>query len=107
VRVALGFLGLRPMVDDYVVSVSLRGEGIAASQSDSVPATGAIPTFKWIRGVLVRDVHRLWLPAEAHGQAPLSLGVYDAFTGRPLPPLDERIARQGQAGVLLRQLQLP
>jgi hypothetical protein len=106
-RVAVRFLGSRPIVDDYVVSVGLRGQGIAASQSDSVPATGAIPTFKWIRGSRVTDAHRLWLAADAHGQAELSLGVYDAFTNRALPPLDERVARQGRAGVLLEQIRLP
>jgi hypothetical protein len=37
-------------------------------------------------------------------QVEVSVGVYDAFTTAALPPLDERIARLGRAGVRLGQV---
>jgi hypothetical protein len=100
-RVALRFLGLRPIVRDYVVSVGARGDRPVAHVSDSVPAIGAIPTFKWIRGSLVTDVHLILPQADAVGEVYLTLGVYDAFTSEALPPLDERIARLGLSYVPL------
>jgi hypothetical protein len=102
VRVALRFLGLRPIVLDYVVSVRVDGVQVTPGPSDSVPALGAIPTFKWIRGSYVDDVHLLeTLPGTA-GQGQLVVGIYDAFTTESLMPLDERIARLGLAGVPLQ-----
>jgi hypothetical protein len=74
-----------------------------------VPALGAIPTFKWVRGAQVSDVHLIAVDAlELDGLTPsgdqspmvqVSVGVYDAFTTAALPPLDERIARQGRANI--------
>ena len=106
-RVALRFLGLRPIVTDNVISVSVRDNLMIDGPSDSVPAIGAMPTFKWIRGSQVVDAHLIPVRADARGQALLMLGIYDAFTGRALPPLDERIARLGLAGVPLRQVSIP
>jgi len=103
-RVTLRFLSLRSIVDDTIVSVSATGPGMPLTQSDSVPALGAIPTFKWIRGSQVTDAHLLSVPAGARGEAELALGLYDAFTARALPPLDERIARLGLAGVPLQRI---
>ncbi len=98
-RVSLHLLGLRPIVHDYVVSVGLHGDQVSMLPSDWVPALGAIPTFKWVRGSRVRDVHLIALPEEARGEATITVGVYDAFTTRSLPPLDEQIARLGLAAV--------
>jgi hypothetical protein len=105
-RIALRFLGLRPIVLDYVVSVGAQGEIATDAPSDWVPALGAMPTFKWIRGSLVNDVHLIRVE-KGSGEAELTLGVYDAFTSQALPPLDERIARQGRASVLLGQVYVP
>jgi hypothetical protein len=105
-RVALRFLGLRPIVLDYVVSVGTQGEIATDAPSDWVPALGAMPTFKWVRGSLVNDVHLIRVQGGS-GETELTLGVYDAFTSQALPPLDERIARQGRAGVLLGQIHVP
>ena len=102
-RVALRFLGLRPMVRDYVVSLGLEGSVVSDAPSDWVPALGAMPTFKWIRGSRVNDVHLVNL-VEGRGEAELTLGIYDAFTMLALPPLDERFARQGRAAVSLRPI---
>ncbi|MHB1293758.1 MAG: glycosyltransferase family 117 protein [Anaerolineae bacterium] len=95
------FLTLRPLADDYSVSMGLRGTGWEV-KSDGTPALGAIPTLKWIRGWQVTDLHTLTVPeGAAAGVAALTLEVYDAFTLEPLQVLDERLAQQGQ-GVTLR-----
>ena len=101
-RVAVRFLGLRSIVHDYVVSVGVRGGEVTAINSDGVPALGAIPTFKWVRGSQVTDVHLIEIPADASDKVELTLGLYDAFTTHALPPLDERVARLGRASVLLK-----
>ena len=106
-RVALSFLGLRPIVRDYVISVSVLGSRLTDGPSDNVPAIGAIPTFKWVRGSRVTDVHLLPVRADASGQAQLMVNVYDASTAEALPPLDERIARLGLAGVPVQQISIP
>ena len=103
-RVTLRFVGLRPIVRDYVVSIRVDGTDRVPGPSDSVPALGAIPTFKWIRGSRVDDVHLMRvLPRSdgsgATGQGQLVIALYDAFTTETLMPLDERIARLGLAGV--------
>jgi hypothetical protein len=105
-RVALRFLGLRPILRDYVVSVGVQDEGDARSNSDGVPALGAIPTLKWVRGSEVVDVHWSDVPDEATGEIELTLGLYDAFTMEGLSPLDERIAGLGRASVPLRSISI-
>jgi hypothetical protein len=91
------FVATRALTRDYTVSVSLRGEADNwQAQHDGTPALGAIPTLKWIRGITVKDEHSLRLPVDAGGRGLLRLTVYDAFTVRPLPVLDERLARLGQ-----------
>lgn len=104
-RVALTFLGLRPIVQDYVVSVAVHGESAQLPPSDWVPALGAIPTFKWVRGSQVTDVHLIDLPADASGQAEIALGIYDAFVNtHALSPLDERFTRLGRPTVPLQTI---
>jgi hypothetical protein len=98
-RVALCFVGQRPIVLDYVVSVGVQGEAVTDAPSDWVPALGAIPTFKWIRGTRVRDVHLIHVFDGQETEVEVSVGVYDAFTTTALPPLDDRIARLGRVGV--------
>jgi hypothetical protein len=103
-RVALRFVAQRPVVRDYVVSVGVLGPVSTDAPSDWVPALGAIPTFKWVRGARVRDVHFIQVLDGQDAGAEVSVGVYDAFTTAALPPLDERIARLGRAGVGLGQV---
>lgn len=100
-RVALRFVAQRPIVLDYVVSVGVSGQALTDAPSDWVPALGAIPTFKWVRGSWVNDVHLIRAIEGQGSEIEVSVGVYDAFTTAALPPLDERIARQGRAGVAL------
>jgi hypothetical protein len=94
------FFSAQPIDQDLVVSVRLVGfeeDGFHWSWwdlDDGIPAMGAIPTLKWIGGSAVRDPH--WLTVDENapdGQvvSPL-LRLYDAFTGRALPILDERIS---------------
>jgi hypothetical protein len=92
------FLALRPLTADYTVSVGLRvREPSWEKKTDSTPALGAIPTFKWVRGWLVEDPHLLAIPSEApRAQAAATVGVYDAFTLEPLRILDERLVAEGQ-----------
>lgn len=88
---------------DLVVSVRLVGyeaDGFHWAWwdlADGVPALGGIPTLKWIRGSLVRDPHVLQTATAATpGQSVEALlRIYDAFSQRPLPILDERITAQG------------
>jgi hypothetical protein len=104
-RVALRFLGLRPIVRDYVVSVGAFGSAATDAPSDGVPAIGALPTFKWIGGSIVHDAHLIRVLGS--GEAELTLGLYDAFTTVALPPLDERVARQGRVGVAVEWVSIP
>ncbi len=92
----LRFRAQRPLERDYIISAALIGlneDGTWAwrDSHDGVPALGAIPTLKWIRGSVIRDPRRLTVPADAP-VTPIvgSLTVYDHFTQAPLPPLDER-----------------
>jgi 4-amino-4-deoxy-L-arabinose transferase-like glycosyltransferase len=102
--VELEWLGLKPLVRDYTVSVQLLGESGWRAQDDGTPALGAIPTLKWIRGTRVVDRHRIELPQRAAGPANIQISVYDAFTQTPLSVLDDRFQRagQGQAAVIGR-----
>jgi hypothetical protein len=98
----LSFAAAGPVRRDLVVSLRLVGyeaDGFHWAWwdlDDGVPALGAIPTLKWLASSEVRDPHRLQVdPAAPAGQqTELLLRLYDAFTGRPLPILDERITDQ-------------
>ncbi len=93
-RVDLDWLADRPLTGDYIIKVDLIGENYAwRDQSDSVPAGGAIPTLKWIPGIIIRDRHRLKLLQPT--PAAFQLAVYDHFTQRNLPILDARLAQLG------------
>ncbi len=89
----------QPILRDYAVSVRLIGfeeDGFHWAWSDlddSIPAMGAIPTLKWIQGSYVRSPHFVTVDpgATAGQQIGGALNLYDAFTERPLPILDERI----------------
>lgn len=92
----------RPLNRDYVVSVRLIGledDGVSWNWwdlNDSIPAMGGIPTLKWIEGSFVRSPHRVTVAETAWTGQVLTgaLTVYDAFTNRTLPILDERLTAQ-------------
>jgi hypothetical protein len=105
VRLYLRFHAQRPLERDYIVSTALTGlnpDGTWAwrEAQDTVPALGAIPTLKWIRASAVLDPHQMSIP---DGAPPVpivgSLLVYDHFTQRSLPHLDERLESLVELGV--------
>ena len=98
VAVALTFRAAAPLADDYVVKVDLIGAGWAwRAQSDHIPATGAMPTLKWVWNSRVTDRHSLTVPPDVGAAgARLELLLYDHFTARPLPLLDPALAARGQ-----------
>jgi len=101
-RVAVRWLGTQSLLRDYDVSINLADTtGGWFTQHDSVPALGAVPTLKWLKGSRVTDAHFVPVPNNAApGTASLRLTVYDAFTLRPLTPLDERIIRLGMGAAV-------
>jgi len=82
------WLAARPLTADYVVSVRVEGDGLYRTH-DSVPALGAIPTLKWIRGSVVVDWHPFAL-GDYRGTLRGRVMVYDSVSQLTLPPLDER-----------------
>lgn len=94
----------QPLFRDLVVSVRLIGFAEDGSRwawwdlEDSIPALGAMPSLKWIAGSRVRSPHIATVDSAAYpGQEiGVALGLYDAFTQRPLPILDERFTGQFQ-----------
>jgi len=108
-RVTLLWQSLRALTHDYAVSVNvLTPDGRAVAQYDTTPALGAIPTFKWVRGKTITDLHPLSVPALASaGEASLRVTVYDAFSLQPLAVSDDRLAKMGQGTqVEIGQVQL-
>jgi hypothetical protein len=104
VDLVLRFLGQRPLERDYIISTALTGLNADNTWAwraghDTVPAQGAIPTLKWIRGSEVRDRHQIAVPVDAFDVPAVgSLTVYDHFTQRLLPHLDERRASALELG---------
>ena len=90
----------QPILRDISTSVRLVGyeaDNFTWAWADldedfGIPAMGAIPTLKWIAGSTVHDPHQLTIPTNAMpGQrVGVLLNLYDTFTNRPIPVLDER-----------------
>lgn len=93
------FRSRRPIQQDVAVSVRLIGydgdgtQWLWSDLEDGVPALGAIPTLKWIGGTAVLDPHMVTASADTTpGQrVGATLTIYDVFTNRRLPILDERL----------------
>lgn len=102
------FAASRPVDENAIVSVRLIGyeaDGVRWAWwdlADGVPGLGAIPTLKWIGGSRIWDPHRLEASQEATPGQTLGglVRLYDAFTGRTVPILDERIVQE-QPGIPL------
>jgi hypothetical protein len=95
--VDLTWLAEHAFVSDYTVSVHARGDGWSA-QHDGTPAQGAIPTLKWLPGMVIHDRHRIDLPSDVPPGSPyaLTVGVYDAFSLEPLPVTHRDLVSAGQ-----------
>jgi len=95
--ISLRFFSQRPLQRDYIVSTSLtalKSDGSWAwrASHDTVPALGALPTLKWIRETSVLDPHRMRIPDDSPAVPAVgSFLIYDHFTQRSLPHLDERL----------------
>lgn len=78
---------LADIIDDYKVFIHLMDPNSAIiAQSDAAPAAGFAPTFRWLAGDLIRDRHRLQLPADLPaGDYRLYAGLYDVATLARLP----------------------
>ena len=87
-KVDLYWVANRPIMTDYVVSARVAGAGFQAAH-DGVPALGALPTLKWIRGSQITDRHPIDL-GNYRGPLAGTVLVYDSFTQQLLPALDER-----------------
>jgi hypothetical protein len=87
------FLALKPLVNDYAVSVRLLDEtGQWIDKHDLQPGLGALPTLKWIQGSRISDPHPLSIPIDIVGQVVrANLVVYENFRGITLTPLDGRM----------------
>jgi hypothetical protein len=96
------FYSSGPVMRDLVVSLRLVGyepDGFHWAWwdlNDSVPAMGAIPTLKWINGSAVLDPHLVTVDENAPPGQKIEglLRIYDAFNGRPVPILDDRIGQE-------------
>lgn len=84
-KMDLLWLSARSITTDYIVSARLNASPVL--NHDSVPALGAIPTLKWIRGSRVLDRHVFQTNAAI---VDTNVVVYDSATRTPLPVLDER-----------------
>ena len=96
------FTSDRPLSHDLVVSARLIGfeeDGFHWAWwdlDDAVPAMGAIPTLKWIAGSRVSSPHFVTVDdsADMGQEVGGALTLYDAFTGRVLPVLDDRLVSE-------------
>jgi hypothetical protein len=80
--VDLHWTAARRLTDDFIVSVRVGG-----AAHDGVPALGALPTLKWMRGQRIEDRHPVPLVDGHRGGV---IVVYDSVSRLDLPILDER-----------------
>ncbi len=75
------------LVEDYHVFVHLLSmDGDMVAQQDSVPVSGARPTWSWRDAEVLRDEHTLVTDADLPpGTYTLSIGMYDYATSVRLP----------------------
>jgi hypothetical protein len=91
-HVDLTWLAAQPITRDWIVSARLSNANRLAVAHDGVPALGAVPTLKWIRGMRIVDRHPLRTD-DATSPYTGAVLVYDSATRLPLQPLDERYER--------------
>ena len=103
--VVVDMLAARALDRDLTLSLRADGEGWSR-QYDLTPIGGALPTLKWVAGAALQDRIGVDVPTDAApGIARLSLGWYDAFSQRDLPPLDPVFAQQGLR-VLISEIEI-
>jgi len=62
---------------DYSVFVHLLEQGELVAQGDGPPAGGSLPTWCWLPGEVVADVHVLEADLEAGESYEIAVGLYD------------------------------
>lgn len=68
----------RALHAEYHVFVHVTQTGPPVAQSDGPPANGAYPCTLWLPGEVVKDSHRVHLPADvAPGEYEIRVGMYD------------------------------
>jgi len=100
VRTSQSFRATRPIERDIGVAIRLIGyeadlftwAWVNGDEDNDIPALGAIPTLKWLAGSEIAHPRRLTISPEAEPGQEMGgfLRLYDVFTNRPLPILDER-----------------
>ena len=90
-NVTLGWEAIKPLPQDYSVSVQLFDTGgTRFGQHDGWPAAGYAPTSLWRPGQIILDRHSLLLPADIQpGAYRLFVTLYDWRTGERLPASSE------------------
>lgn len=75
--------------EDYTVFVHiLNDSGEIASQKDTMPVDGGLPTSQWTVGPLIDDLHTIPLPQDLPaGEYRVVIGLYNWQTGDRLPVL--------------------
>jgi hypothetical protein len=86
----LHWQGLRPLGEDYTVSVQLIGpDGRLYGQTDAWPVQGTLPTSQWSPGQPIADPYDVTLRADAPpGRYQVGVVVYLLATQTRLPLLD-------------------
>ena len=88
VEVVLYWQAVQPTERDYVSTVHLLGrEYTSVGQVNRYPAWGMIPTSQWQANQIWRDVYHVFVDKDAAAPTRLrvSVGMYDAGAGHPLP----------------------
>ena len=103
------FVATRPIQRDLGVAVRLVGYEVDnftwawlnPDADNDIPAMGGIPTLKWVQGSAVNHPRRLTVSEKATAGQTVGgfLRIYDVFTNRPLPILDERYTADGRPWV--------
>ncbi len=88
--VTLSWQGLRPIAEDYTISVQLIGpDGRLHGQEDAWPVQGTFPTSQWAPGQRIADPYQVPLSADApQGRYQVGIAVYLLATQTRLPLVD-------------------
>lgn len=86
----LSWQGLRPMHEDYTISIQLVGpDGRLHGQTDAWPVQGTLPTSQWSPGKRITDPYRVTLSPDAPpGRYRIGVVVYLLATQTRLALLD-------------------
>ena len=107
-RLAIYWISLAPMEQDYQVFVHLIGpDGALAGQADGPPIGGDYPTSFWSPNEVITDdrfIPTVGLPA---GTYRLRVGMYLLETGERLPATGADGARLPDDVILLAEVNLP